>query len=189
MCSTPTRIDTRYQIAIEQDVAWGRRRPARTLVWVRKRLARTAPGCAGVPPARSPAPLHGDAGISPARSPGSAGVPPARSPAPLHGGAGISPTSTPGCAGVPPARSPAPLHGDAGISSARTPGAQASPPPTRLGARASCPPAWVRGRPRPQAALRPFTGARASRPRPPREDVTPRSIQRRSGTSTIVRRI
>jgi len=185
MCSTPTRIDTRYQIAIEQDVAWGRRRPARTLVWVRKRLARTAPGCAGVPPARSPAPLHGDAGISPARSPGSAGVPPARSPAPLHGDAGISPARSPGSAGVPPASSPAPPHECAGISSARPPGC------------ASVPPAWVRGRlarppgcagvlparphspraqaSRPHAALRPITGAQASRPRPPCEDVTLRS--------------
>jgi len=43
MCSTPTRIDTRYQITIEQDVAWGRRRPARTLVWRRGRPARTQP--------------------------------------------------------------------------------------------------------------------------------------------------
>jgi hypothetical protein len=46
MCSTPTKIDTRYQITIEQDVAWGRRRPARTLVWGRGRPARTAPGYA-----------------------------------------------------------------------------------------------------------------------------------------------
>ena len=77
-------------------------------------------------------------------------------------------------------------------------GTQASPPHAALGARASRTVADVRttcsstapgcagvlpARPhspraqasRPQAALRPFTGARASRPRPPCEDVTLRS--------------
>ena len=85
-------------------------------------------------------------------------------------------------------------------------GTQASPPHAALGARASRPHAALRpftgtqaspphaapphhecasvspAQPlgarasRPHAALRPFTGARASRPRPPREDVTPRSM-------------
>jgi hypothetical protein len=164
MCSTPTKIDTRYQITIEQDVAWGRRRPARTLVWGRGRPARTAPGYAlsrvdflkemrdflhsgallPLTPLLARVEFLGEM----------SNVLHSRAPLPLIPPTPFSHKGRRGSLGVLTAE-----MGDGAQELAKKPtlvswGAQASPPPARLGARAS----------RPHAALRPFTGTQASPP-------------------------
>jgi len=164
MCSIPTRIDAGYQIAIEQDVAWGRGRRARALVWGRGRPARTAPGYAlsrvdflkemrdflhsgallPLTPLLARVEFLGEM----------SNVLHSRAPLPLIPPTPFSHKGRRGSLGVLTAE-----MGDGAQELAKKPtlvswGAQASPPPARLGARAS----------RPHAALRPFTGTQASPP-------------------------